>query len=103
MDPINKNFKSIEKIEKIQSGKSKNKDNKSNGANENVLIAPMAGTFLRYEVEVGQEIKSGDNVLVIESMKMENSIPALDDHVVSELPLNPGDAISKGDILVRWE
>ena len=100
VDPINKNFKSIEKIE---SGKSKNKANKSNGANKNVLIAPMAGTFLRYEVEVGQEIKSGDNVLVIESMKMENSIPALADHVVSELPLNPGDAISKGDILVRWE
>ena len=101
VDPINKNFKSIKKIEKIQSGETKN--NKSNGANEDVLIAPMAGTFLRYEVEVGQEIKSGDNVLVIESMKMENSIPALDDHVVSELPLNPGDAISKGDILVRWE
>ena len=101
VDPINKNFKSIKKIEKIQSGETKN--NKSNGANEDILIAPMAGTFLRYEVEVGQEVKSGDNVLVIESMKMENSIPALADHIVSELPLNPGESISKGDILVKWE
>ena len=62
-----------------------------------------AGTFLRYEVEVGQEIKSGDSVLVIESMKMENSIPALADSVVAELPFKPGDAISKGDILIKWE
>ncbi|MBK15721.1 MAG: hypothetical protein CL770_03425 [Chloroflexi bacterium] len=103
VDPINKNFKSIEKIEQSNSGKLKNKAVKSNRAKENTLIAPMAGTFLRYEVEVGQEIKSGDSVLVIESMKMENSIPALTDSVVSELPFKPGDAISKGDILIKWE
>ena len=103
VDPINKNFKSIEKIEQPNSGKPKNKAVKSNGAKENTLIAPMAGTFLRYEVEVGQEIKSGDSVLVIESMKMENSIPALADSVVAELPFKPGDAISKGDILIKWE
>ena len=103
VDPINKNFKSIEKIEQPNSGKPKNKAVKSNRAKENTLIAPMAGTFLRYEVEVGQEIKSGDSVLVIESMKMENSIPALADSVVAELPFKPGDAISKGDILIKWE
>ena len=103
VDPINKNFKSIEKFEQPNSGKPKNKAVKSNRAKENTLIAPMAGTFLRYEVEVGQEIKSGDSVLVIESMKMENSIPALADSVVAELPFKPGDAISKGDILIKWE
>ena len=103
VDPINKNFKSIEKFEQPNSGKPKNKAVKSNMAKENTLIAPMAGTFLRYEVEVGQEIKSGDSVLVIESMKMENSIPALADSVVAELPFKPGDAISKGDILIKWE
>ena len=103
VDPIIKNFKSIEKFEQPNSGKPKNKTVKSNGAKENTLIAPMAGTFLRYEVEVGQEIKSGDSVLVIESMKMENSIPALADSVVAELPFKPGDAISKGDILIKWE
>ena len=102
VDPINKNFKSIEKIEQPNSGKPKNKAVKSNRAKENTLIAPMAGTFLRYEVEVGQEIKSGDSVLVIESMKMENSIPALADSVVAELPFKPGDAISKGDIFIKW-
>ena len=103
VDPINKNFKSIEKIEQPNSGKPKNKAVNSNRAKENTLIAPMAGTLLRYEVDVGQEIKSGDSVLVIESMKMENSIPALADSVVAELPFKPGDAISKGDILIKWE
>ena len=102
VDPINKNFKSIKRFGEIKSEKSKNKGPKSNGSSENVLRAPISGTFLRYEVEVGQEIKSGDNVLVIESMKMENSIPALADKIVSELPFNPGDSINKGDILVRW-
>ena len=102
VDPISKNFKSIQKFEKVNSDKYKVKDSKSNSSEKNVLIAPMSGTFLRYEVKVGQEIKSGENVLVIESMKMENSIPALTDNIVSELPINPGDSINKGDILIRW-
>ena len=62
----------------------------------------MSGIFLRYQVEIGQEVKIGDDVLIIESMKMENSIPSPADKIVSELPFNPGDQVNKGDILVKW-
>jgi len=102
VDPINKNFKSIKKLEEVKSRKSQNTDSKANESSGNIFIAPMSGTFLRYEVKVGQEIKSGDYLLVIESMKMENSIPAVTDNIVSELLLNPGDSINKGDVLIRW-
>jgi len=102
VDPINKNFKSIKKLEEVKSSKSQNTDSKANESSGNIFIAPMSGTFLRYEVKVGQEIKSGDYLLVIESMKMENSIPAVTDNIVSELLLNPGDSINKGDVLIRW-
>jgi oxaloacetate decarboxylase alpha subunit len=43
-----------------------------------VIPAPVAGTVLRYSVSEGAEVKSGDTVLIIESMKMELEIKATD-------------------------
>ncbi|MQG19400.1 MAG: pyruvate carboxylase subunit B [SAR202 cluster bacterium] len=100
VDPINKNFKSIKKITKDRSNNVQNTNPISNESGD--LRAPMSGIFLRYQVEIGQEVKIGDDVLIIESMKMENSIPSPVDKIVSELPFNPGDQVNKGDILVKW-
>ena len=41
-----------------------------------VIVAPVAGTVLRYSVSEGAEVKSGDNVIIMESMKMELEIKA---------------------------
>ena len=59
----------------------------------------MPGLVSRYPVEVGQQVEAGDSVVVIESMKMENSLPSPVAGTISELPSNPGATVAKGDIL----
>ena len=47
----------------------------------------MPGLLLRYVVEEGQQVKAGDPVVVLEAMKMENTLPSPVDGTVSSLPL----------------
>ena len=63
------------------------------------IRAPMPGIMLRYSVEVGQQVKKGAPVLVLEAMKMENSIPSPVDGTVRELKVSPGNWVKKNDIL----
>ncbi|GAI16197.1 unnamed protein product, partial [marine sediment metagenome] len=43
-------------------------------AKETAIIAPMPGIIIRYEVEVGDEVKANDVVVILEAMKMANAI-----------------------------
>ena len=68
-------------------------------AGEATVAAPMPGLVSRYPVEVGQQVDAGDSVVVIESMKMENSLPSPVAGTISQLPSNPGATVAKGDVL----
>ncbi|MEE9198689.1 MAG: pyruvate carboxylase subunit B, partial [Dehalococcoidia bacterium] len=63
------------------------------------IVAPMPGIVIRYEVEVGQEVKAGQSVVIIETMKMENSLPSPVDGKVSALPCRPGQSVGRGEVL----
>ncbi len=63
------------------------------------IVAPMPGTVIRYLVEEGAEVKAGEGVILIETMKMENSLPAPTDGKALSLPCNPGQVVSKGEVL----
>ena len=63
------------------------------------VAAPMPGLVSRYAVEIGEHVEAGDAVVVIESMKMENSLPAPTAGTISELPSRPGATVAKGDVL----
>ena len=63
------------------------------------LTAPMPGIIIKYEVEVGQKVKAGDTVVILEAMKMESALPAPADGTVKELRLKPGDRVAKGDVI----
>ena len=67
------------------------------------ILAPMPGILLRYAVEEGQIVKAGDPVVVLEAMKMENSLPAAIDGTVKSLPLNEGAAVVKDAVLAVIE
>ena len=60
----------------------------------------MPGTILKINVAVGQTVKSGDAVCVLEAMKMENDIPAPADGVVASVNVTTGASVQSGDILV---
>ena len=64
------------------------------------VAAPMPGTILKINVAVGQTVKSGDAVCVLEAMKMENDIPAPADGVVESANHPTGATDKRVDILV---
>jgi len=63
------------------------------------LLAPMPGIIIRYEVEVGDEVKADDVVLVLEAMKMANTILAQVKGQVKAINFKSGDRVSTDDIL----
>jgi len=62
--------------------------------------APMPGTVLKVNVSVGQSVKKGDVLAVLEAMKMENEILAPCDGVISAVPATKGATVDTGDLLV---
>ncbi|NLE53498.1 MAG: biotin attachment protein, partial [Lentisphaerae bacterium] len=63
------------------------------------ISAPMPGTVLRIEAGVGQAVKRGDNIIVIEAMKMEQEIKATVDGTVSAISVNQGDTVESGQVV----
>ena len=63
------------------------------------IVAPMPGIVLRYTVELGQSVRAGDPVVVLEAMKMENTLPSPVDGKVSSLPFESGATVAKDDVL----
>jgi len=65
------------------------------------LVAPMQGTVVKYAVEEGDTVAAGDLVVVLEAMKMENTITAHRGGVVTVLGFSPGETVSSGAVLAR--
>jgi pyruvate carboxylase subunit B len=67
------------------------------------LRAPMPGLVVKVMVSEGERVASGQGLVIVEAMKMENELAAtMDAHVVS-VPVSPGDAVEKGQVLVELE
>ncbi len=66
----------------------------------NDIKAPMPGLVLKLLVDEGQEFKKGDNLLVLEAMKMENILKAPTDGVVKSIKIKPGDKVEKNEVLL---
>jgi len=67
------------------------------------IEAPMPGMIVRYEVEEGAQVKEGDVILVLEAMKMENTITTPISGTVKKINFKPGDSVQKGDVLAIIE
>ncbi len=67
------------------------------------IRAPMPGLVLSLSVERGQVVESGDGLVVLEAMKMENELRAAAPGVVKSIYVNRGDAVGKNDLLVEIE
>ena len=64
------------------------------------VAAPMPGNILSVNVAAGQSVKSGDVMLILEAMKMENEILAPRDGVVAQVAVTKGATVNTGDTLV---
>ena len=66
----------------------------------NSVSAPMPGTINDIGVKVGDSIKKGDVLLILEAMKMENEIIASCDGTVSAVNVSKGASVNAGDVLI---
>jgi len=64
--------------------------------------APMPGLVLKVLVTEGSEIKKGDNLFILEAMKMENIIKATADVTVKTVKIKPGDKVEKNQVLLLF-
>ena len=70
---------------------------------EKVVVAPMPGLVLKVEVEVGQPVKAGQGVVIVEAMKMENELKAPADGVVAKILVQERQTVEKGATLIVLE
>lgn len=78
-----------DKIEKRESGAS------------TPVLAPLPGTILEIFVKPGDVVKKGQNLLLMEAMKMENKIQSEKDGVVESVRVNRGSSVLQGDVLIE--
>lgn len=64
------------------------------------IKAPLPGTITEMKVKVGDTVKNGDTVVVLEAMKMQNNIEAECGGTVTSVLVNPGDTVMEGDTLI---
>lgn len=62
--------------------------------------SPMQGTILNINVKIGDNVHSGDNLLILEAMKLENEIKAPQDGKILSIAVNKGAAVDAGDLLI---
>lgn len=67
------------------------------------VLAPMPGTIIEIMVEVGDEVKVDDELLILEAMKMENPIVAPVDGKVAEIKVKESAKVATDDVLIVLE
>ena len=67
------------------------------------IKSPMPGTILRVDVSVGQSVKKGDVLCILEAMKMENEIMAPNDAVIVGVHVQAGASVQPGDTLLTLD
>jgi len=64
------------------------------------VFAPLAGNIFKINVHQGQEIKSGDIVMVLEAMKMETEVRSPESGIIQQILVKEGDTVQTGDVLL---
>ena len=75
----------------------------ASGGGSGQVTVPMQGTIVKVLVEVGQAVESGQAVVVLEAMKMENQITADKTGTIKEIKVTAGDTVGAGDVVVVIE
>ncbi len=97
LDTVTENNKSIQtetkKEEKIENAPTTN-------AERTPVLSPMQGTILRVDVAVGDHVKKGQILMILEAMKLENEILAAQDGIVKEIKVTKGQTVNSKQVLL---
>ena len=69
-------------------------------ASGDAMTAPMPGTILRLSVNIGDEVKENQPLMILEAMKMENEVVANHAGKVAGIHVNQGQVVNAGDALI---
>ena len=73
------------------------------GSGLSKITAPLPWTIFKVIAKVGDVVKKGDAVLIMEAMKMENNVLAEKEGVVKKILVKEGDSVLQGDLLIEIE
>ncbi len=65
------------------------------------IKAPLPGTILKINVSIGDQVKTGQTLLIMEAMKMENQVLAEKDGEIKAIKINEGEAVLQDDVLIE--
>ncbi len=69
----------------------------------NDIKAPMPGLIINILVKTGQKVNEGDQLLILEAMKMENSISSPKEGIVKSIFVKSGETVEKGALMIELE
>ena len=69
----------------------------------NIVKAPLTGDVMRFILNEGDAVKKGDEILILEAMKMETKVVSPYDGKIAKYLVQPGDKVQNGDALVAVE
>lgn len=72
------------------------------GHKVNNIKAPMPGLIIDLKVKPGDVVKQGDQLLILEAMKMENIIKSPGEGIVKNVKVKKGDSVEKGQVLLEF-
>ena len=94
----------VEEIDSAAAGETASASKKAaqlNGS-EKTITAPMPGSILAVNVKPGDSFRSGQVLLILEAMKMENEIMAPCDGKVVSVSVQSGTSVNSGDVLIAY-
>ncbi|MET1864446.1 biotin/lipoyl-containing protein [Campylobacter jejuni] len=95
------NVKSVKKVEENKNIVSSNSTSSVDAENE--VLAGISGNVFKIYVNEGEEVKSGQAIMVLEAMKMEIEVNAPKDGIISKLCIKIGDTVNEGEVLAIYK
>ena len=100
---INGNISTIRIVKSVEKTIEKLGINKKSQQNINILKAPMPGLILKLMVKIGDQIKKGEALIILEAMKMENILSSPVDGIIKEIKVKPQQTVEKNNVLINFE
>jgi pyruvate carboxylase subunit B len=99
VEPVAPKLKAEKNLQTRPSSEPKAADKPGAKMNGTPLTAPRPGMIVRFEKDIGASVHEGEAVVILEAMKMENSLPAPVSGTIEAIKLSSGDSVAKGDVL----